>query len=139
MIRMVIAFGCLLAPGLLGTSGVRAKVEMGRVEITVVDRATGKPVPCRVHLKDAKGKGLKADGLPFWNQVRRDKSALRSCLGGLDTIDIAQKAVDLCPKQAMYWKTLGVAQYRAGHWKDRVGHSAGIRQRGRARRHLRLE
>jgi hypothetical protein len=67
MIRMVIAFGCLLAPGLLGTSGVRAKVEMGRVEITVVDRATGKPVPCRVHLKDAKGKGLKADGLPFWN------------------------------------------------------------------------
>jgi hypothetical protein len=67
MIRTVIAFGCLLALGLLGTGGARAKVEMGRVEITVLDSSTGKPVPCRVHLKDAKGKGLKADGFPFWN------------------------------------------------------------------------
>src|SRR5579884_1072983 len=65
--RTAIAFGCLLALGLLGTSGACAKVEMARVEITVLDRGTGKPVPCRVHLKNAKGKALKAAGLPFWN------------------------------------------------------------------------
>ena len=32
-----------------------------------MDKATGKPVPCRVHLKDANGKAQKADKLPFWN------------------------------------------------------------------------
>src|SRR5690349_14265201 len=67
MSRTVLAFGCLLAVGLLVTSGTGATDEMGRVEITVVDRAAGKPVPCRVHLKDAKGKGVKADKLPSWN------------------------------------------------------------------------
>src|SRR6516162_2323771 len=67
MSRSVIAFGWLLAVGLLVPIGAREKAEMGRVEITVVDNATGKPVPCRVHLKDANGKGLKADNLPFWN------------------------------------------------------------------------
>ncbi len=36
------------------------------IEITVVDKATGKPVPCRIHLKDAAGKPVKADPLPFW-------------------------------------------------------------------------
>src|SRR5262245_21790188 len=67
MSRPVLAFGGLLALGLLVSSGAGAKDETGRVEISVVDRATRKPVPCRVHLKDSKGKGLKADKLPFWN------------------------------------------------------------------------
>src|SRR4051794_15031994 len=67
MSRSVIASGCLLALGLLGASGAREMVETARVEITLVDKATSKPVPCRVHLKDAKGKALKADKLPFWN------------------------------------------------------------------------
>jgi hypothetical protein len=67
MSRSVLAVGGLLAAGLLVASGARAKADRGRVEITVVDRATGKPVPCRVHLKDVNGKGLKAEGLPFWN------------------------------------------------------------------------
>ena len=35
-------------------------------------------------------------------------------------VELAQKAVDLCPKQAMYWNTLGVAQYRAEHWKEAI-------------------
>jgi hypothetical protein len=67
MSRRVIAFISLLEVGLFVPSSARAKAEMGRVEITVVDKATGKPVPCRVHLKDANGKGLKAENLPFWN------------------------------------------------------------------------
>jgi WD40 repeat protein len=35
-------------------------------------------------------------------------------------VELAQKAVDLCPKQAMYWNTLGVAHYSAGHWKEAI-------------------
>jgi hypothetical protein len=67
MSRSLIMFGLLLALGLLGISRARPRVETGRVEITVVDKATGKELPCRVHLKDAQGKALKADKLPFWN------------------------------------------------------------------------
>ncbi len=36
------------------------------IEVTIVDKATGKPVPCRIHLKDPAGKPVKADPLPFW-------------------------------------------------------------------------
>src|SRR5262249_27736189 len=36
-------------------------------EITVTDKATGKTVPCRIHLKDAAGKPQRAENLPFWN------------------------------------------------------------------------
>src|SRR5262249_550403 len=66
MSRSALAFGGLLALGLLLTGGVLAKDETGRAEITVVAKATRKAVRCRVHLKDAKGKGVKADKLPFW-------------------------------------------------------------------------
>ncbi len=31
-------------------------------------------------------------------------------------MELAQKAVDLSPKEASYQNTLGVAQYRAGNW-----------------------
>src|SRR5262249_14299248 len=89
MSRRVIAFGSLLAVGLFVPSDARAKTEMGRVEITVVDKATGQPVPCRVHLKDASGKGLKADKLPFWNDhfVCRGEVAL-DLLPGKYTVEI---------------------------------------------------
>jgi WD40 repeat protein len=35
-------------------------------------------------------------------------------------VELAQKAVELCPTQAMCWNTLGVAHYRAGHWKNAI-------------------
>jgi tetratricopeptide (TPR) repeat protein len=35
-------------------------------------------------------------------------------------IDLAKKAVELEPKAAEYWNTLGVANYRAGDWKAAV-------------------
>ena len=38
----------------------------GRLHITVVDKDTGKPVPCRIHLKTAGGKPRKAERMPFW-------------------------------------------------------------------------
>jgi len=36
------------------------------VEITVRDKKSGQPVPCRIHLKDSAGKPQRAGELPFW-------------------------------------------------------------------------
>src|SRR5437667_3719499 len=43
-----------------------AVVEPVQVELAFLDKATGQSVPCRVHLKDAAGKPVKAPSLPFW-------------------------------------------------------------------------
>jgi hypothetical protein len=64
MIRTVplasLVVGVLLCP-------VGRAAEPGRVEFTILDKGTGKAVPCRIHLKDAAGKPQRATGLPFWH------------------------------------------------------------------------
>jgi hypothetical protein len=67
MTRTLRVCALLLATGLGAASLTRGQGKAGRVEITVVDPATGKPVPCRIHLKDAAGKPQRPAGLPFWN------------------------------------------------------------------------
>src|SRR5262245_2041675 len=63
----------LLLPALVFLVGLgvaapaRERGEAGTVTITVLDGATGKPVPCRIHLKDAAGKPQRAPKLPFWH------------------------------------------------------------------------
>lgn len=37
------------------------------LRLTIVDSATEKPVPCRIHLKDATGEAVRPKGLPFWH------------------------------------------------------------------------
>jgi hypothetical protein len=59
--------GLLFAAGISVAGPARGEEKPARVEITVLDRATGKPVPCRVHLKDAAGKPQRPARLPFWN------------------------------------------------------------------------
>src|SRR5262245_52672177 len=59
---------CLLTAMLCVAAGLaRDGAESGRIEIRVVDKATGKHAPCRVHLKDAAAKPQRAGKLPFWN------------------------------------------------------------------------
>jgi hypothetical protein len=53
------------ALGLVGSA--QGQAETSLVEISVLAADTGKPVPCRIHLKDAAGKPQRAAGLPFWN------------------------------------------------------------------------
>src|SRR6267142_6420600 len=58
MYRLMVAALVLLVP-----------VPPGRpteVEIVVRDKHNGQPVPCRIHLKNAAGKPLRAGDLPFW-------------------------------------------------------------------------
>lgn len=58
----------LILAAALGAPGpAHGQGKTGRVEITALDPATGKPVPCRVHIKDAAGKPHRPAGLPFWN------------------------------------------------------------------------
>jgi Flp pilus assembly protein TadD len=33
-------------------------------------------------------------------------------------VELVKKAVELNPREGSYWRTLGVAHYRAGDWKD---------------------
>src|ERR1041384_3542280 len=37
------------------------------VQFIALDADTGKPLPCRVHVKDATGKPVRPQGLPFWH------------------------------------------------------------------------
>lgn len=39
----------------------------GELELTVVDPAIGKPIPCRIHLRRSKGRPWRPEDLPFWH------------------------------------------------------------------------
>src|SRR5262249_48055229 len=65
MTRFLRVATCLFALWHLGFVGPQHCA--GAVEITVVDKATGKPVPCGLHVKDAAGKPQRAPRLPFWH------------------------------------------------------------------------
>jgi hypothetical protein len=62
MKRVALFFAALITAGGIA----RGRGDAGRVEVTVLDRATGKPLACRVHLRDAAGKAQRAPGLPYW-------------------------------------------------------------------------
>lgn len=44
-----------------------ASADSGQLEFRVVEKASGKPFPCRIHLKDSAGKPQKPAKLPSWN------------------------------------------------------------------------
>ncbi|HEV3261572.1 MAG TPA: CehA/McbA family metallohydrolase [Gemmataceae bacterium] len=46
---------------------VIAKDGSARLELTIVDKKTGKQIPCRVHLRDEAGRPQRAGTLPFWH------------------------------------------------------------------------
>jgi hypothetical protein len=56
----VLAFWLTMSPA------TRGQDSPSKVEISIVDKKTGKPVPCRIHLKDKAGKLQRAGMLPFW-------------------------------------------------------------------------
>jgi hypothetical protein len=56
---------CLLALWHLGL--VPPPSFAGAIEIIITDKATGKPVACRLHVNDAAGKPQRAAKLPFWH------------------------------------------------------------------------
>jgi hypothetical protein len=56
----------------------------GQLQIAVIDRDSGKPLACRMHLKNSAGKPVKPEGIPlFWNDhfIVPGKIVLRLPLG----------------------------------------------------------
>jgi hypothetical protein len=39
----------------------------GQLEISVVDKDSGKPIACRMHLTTAKGQPRRPEKVPYWN------------------------------------------------------------------------
>ncbi len=61
LLRLVCAWFC---GWILGFSWQTTGSEL---RLTILDSVTGKPVPCRIHLKDAAGKPVRRGGLPSWH------------------------------------------------------------------------
>jgi tetratricopeptide (TPR) repeat protein len=78
---------------------------------------------------------LKPDDAEANNYLAR---GLATCAGSemrdlVQAVALAKRAVELVPKQAAYWNTLGVAHYRAGNWKEAIAaqeKSMALRQGG---------
>src|SRR5262245_34031237 len=67
MARSLFTSSLMLVAALGVVNIARGQAETSPVEITVLAEATGKPIPCRIHLKDAAGKPQRASELPFWH------------------------------------------------------------------------
>ena len=52
---------------LAGGASPTARAAKGKLELTVVDRDTGEPIPCRMHLRNAKGRPHKPRKTPSWH------------------------------------------------------------------------
>lgn len=57
----------LLTLFLLGSLFGEAQGGNGQLVLTVVDKDTRKPIPCRIHLKNASGRPRKVEKTPFWH------------------------------------------------------------------------
>ncbi len=57
----------LSAAAAISVNGFAADLTSARIHVTVEERSTpGEPLPCLVFWRDAAGKSLRAEGLPFW-------------------------------------------------------------------------
>ena len=56
-----------LCLGLFLGQGTALQAATGQLEVTVIDKDTGQPIPCRMHLLTAKGQPRRVEKVPFWN------------------------------------------------------------------------
>lgn len=66
-LRRSLLGACCLVLACGGWQGVAWSAAGGKLKIVVVDKDTGKPIPCRIHLKNQAGVAQKAGPLPFWH------------------------------------------------------------------------
>ena len=67
-VSLRLAVAALCAPAILAVGQGRVgRAASGQLELVVLDRQTGKPIPCRLHLKSPKGRPRKAPKMPFWH------------------------------------------------------------------------
>ncbi len=56
-----------LCLGLILGQGRTLQSATGQLELTVIDKDTGQPIPCRMHLLTAKGQPRRVEKVPYWN------------------------------------------------------------------------
>jgi len=61
LLRRLLALALLILPANMPA------MAGGQLEITVVDRETGEPIACRMHLKNSRGRPQKPRRVPFWD------------------------------------------------------------------------
>ena len=60
----ILPFLCL---SLILICGASLSAATGQLEVTVIDKDTGKQIPCRMHLLTAKGQPRRIEKVPYWN------------------------------------------------------------------------
>ena len=89
---------------LLGLSLASAHGATGQLELTVVDKDTGKPVACRMHLAGPNSnKPRRADKVPFWHDhfVLPGKMLLKLPLGNYTFVHRTRPGISR-PERAFY-------------------------------------
>lgn len=61
----LVGMACLMVSG--GAAPRNPTANEGRLELTVTDKQTGKPIACRMHLKNASGRPRLVRDTPFWD------------------------------------------------------------------------
>jgi serine/threonine protein kinase/WD40 repeat protein len=81
-------------------------------------RADEKPLQLHVDLGDAeKQRQALAINIEAWGLATHPEAKSRN---PRQAVELAQQAVELAPKEGLYWNTLGVAHYRAGNYPDSI-------------------
>src|SRR4051812_7948740 len=63
LLKAIVPIVCCLFTGQLLA---QTQTSLGRLEITVTGDEGSGPIPCRIHLKDAEGKSVKPEKLPYF-------------------------------------------------------------------------
>jgi len=81
-------------------------------------RADQKPLQVQVDLGDTeKQRQALANNTEAWRLATHPEAKSRD---PHRAVELAQQAVELAPKEGLYWNTLGVAHYRAGNYQDSI-------------------
>jgi hypothetical protein len=72
------------------------------VSITVMDAATGKPLPSRIHLRDAAGKVFQAPGAPSWDDHFVCPGEVRIDLPKGDYVIIAERGPEFSTEATLF-------------------------------------
>jgi len=105
-------------PAPLGSRALLPLARLVRPYPRADPRADQKPLQVQVDLGDTeKQRQALANNTEAWRLATHPEAKSRD---PHRAVELAQQAVELAPKEGLYWNTLGVAHYRAGNYQDSI-------------------